>query len=80
MYFRVCVLILLLDIDECAKSTHDCGHGQQCINRVGGYVCQCPSGHVINENKACIDVDECTRFAGKVSKYFAFYAGKYIYT
>ncbi|XP_021928594.1 fibulin-1 isoform X7 [Zootermopsis nevadensis] len=55
-----------IDIDECAKSTHDCGHGQQCINRVGGYVCQCPGGHIINEKKECIDVDECTRYAGQV--------------
>ncbi|PNF34447.1 Fibulin-1 [Cryptotermes secundus] len=55
-----------VDIDECAKSTHDCGRGQLCINRVGGYICQCPSGHVLDEQKECVDVDECTRFAGQV--------------
>jgi hypothetical protein len=59
---------LLLDIDECARSTHDCGQGQSCINRVGGYICQCPSGHVVNERKECVDVDECTKFAGQVSE------------
>lgn len=63
---------MLLDIDECAKSTHDCGRGQLCINRVGGYICQCPSGHVLNEQKECVDVDECTRFAGQVSICFSF--------
>jgi hypothetical protein len=61
-------LFLLLDIDECAGSTHDCGKGQSCINRVGGYICQCPSGHVVNERKECVDVDECTKFAGQVSE------------
>jgi len=57
-----------IDIDECAASTHDCGQGQLCINRVGGYICQCPSGHVVNERKECVDVDECTKFAGQVSE------------
>jgi hypothetical protein len=80
MYFGVCIFILLLDIDECAKSTHDCGRGQLCINRAGGYVCQCPSGHALNEHKECIDIDECTRFAGKVSEYFALYSDKYMLT
>ncbi|XP_069694529.1 fibrillin-2 isoform X2 [Periplaneta americana] len=55
-----------VDIDECARSTHDCRQGQLCINRVGGYICQCPGGHTLNEQKDCVDIDECTRFQGQV--------------
>ena len=54
------------DVDECARSTHECKRNQLCQNRPGGYVCSCQPGYTIGANRECEDVDECTRFAGKV--------------
>ncbi|KZS09136.1 Fibrillin-1-like protein, partial [Daphnia magna] len=54
------------DIDECAKSTHDCKRNQLCQNRPGGYVCACQPGYTIGANRECEDIDECTRFAGQI--------------
>lgn len=54
------------DVDECAKSTHDCKRNQLCQNRPGGYVCACQPGYTIGANRECEDIDECTRFAGQV--------------
>nr|CAD7200294.1 unnamed protein product [Timema douglasi] len=54
-----------VDIDECAQGTHDCGRGQICQNRQGGYLCQCPTGYTTNHLKECVDIDECTRYAGQ---------------
>nr|CAD7265358.1 unnamed protein product [Timema shepardi] len=56
-----------VDIDECAQGTHDCGRGQICQNRQGGYLCQCPTGYTTNHLKECVDIDECTRYAGQLS-------------
>ncbi|XP_059468344.1 fibrillin-1-like [Neocloeon triangulifer] len=54
-----------LDIDECAKGTHQCASGQQCFNRQGSYACQCPPGYQINQfTKQCVDIDECTSLRG----------------
>nr|CAD7595605.1 unnamed protein product [Timema genevievae] len=55
-----------VDIDECAQGTHDCGRGQICQNRQGGYLCQCPTGYTTNHLKECVDIDECTRYAGQI--------------
>lgn len=51
-----------IDIDECANGTHECTADQTCENRIGGYVCSCPSGHVVGPNKDCIDIDECSLY------------------
>ncbi|CAG2055183.1 unnamed protein product, partial [Timema podura] len=56
-----------VDIDECAQGTHDCGRGQICQNRQGGYLCQCPTGYTTNHLKECVDIDECTRYAGQTN-------------
>ena len=54
-----------IDIDECADNTHECGTGQTCQNRQGGYACQCPAGHAFGPDKQCVDVDECSIYAGQ---------------
>ncbi|XP_028412378.1 uncharacterized protein LOC114535196 [Dendronephthya gigantea] len=46
------------DINECDNS--DCHHN--CINYPGGYTCSCNNGYRANtnDNKRCIDIDECS--------------------
>ncbi|KAL1419333.1 hypothetical protein MTO96_005416 [Rhipicephalus appendiculatus] len=55
-----------LDIDECATNTHDCRENQTCTNIPGSYSCECPIGFRMNAFRDCEDIDECTRFAGRV--------------
>ncbi|KAH6928517.1 hypothetical protein HPB50_016854 [Hyalomma asiaticum] len=55
-----------LDIDECATNTHDCRANQTCNNIPGSYSCECPIGFRMNAFRDCEDIDECTRFAGRV--------------
>nr|XP_037282116.1 fibulin-1-like isoform X2 [Rhipicephalus microplus] len=55
-----------LDIDECATNTHDCRENQTCNNIPGSYSCECPVGFRMNSFRDCEDIDECTRFAGRV--------------
>nr|CAD7426278.1 unnamed protein product [Timema monikensis] len=64
-----------VDIDECAQGTHDCGRGQICQNRQGGYLCQCPTGYTTNQLKECVDIDECTRYAGQMHTTYHCLAG-----
>ncbi|XP_043279236.1 fibrillin-2-like isoform X2 [Venturia canescens] len=54
-----------VDVDECAEGTHDCRKGQTCRNRQGGYICECPPGHVTGPNKDCVDIDECSIYASQ---------------
>lgn len=54
-----------IDIDECMDRTHQCARGQKCENRLGGYFCSCPPGHVpTSSNRECVDVDECSLYGG----------------
>ncbi|KAK8765935.1 hypothetical protein V5799_007283 [Amblyomma americanum] len=55
-----------LDIDECATNSHDCRENQTCNNLPGSYVCECPIGYRMNSFRDCEDIDECTRFSGRV--------------
>lgn len=55
-----------LDIDECATHTHECRENQTCNNIPGSYSCDCPIGFRMNAFRDCEDIDECTRFAGRV--------------
>ncbi|XP_041674532.1 fibulin-1 isoform X2 [Drosophila eugracilis] len=52
------------DIDECDSGDHNCGEGQICRNRNGGYVCTCPTGHEFKRLSTgvnvCADTNECT--------------------
>ncbi|GIY41156.1 uncharacterized protein CEXT_747461 [Caerostris extrusa] len=55
-----------VDVDECARRIAECGSGQTCRNKQGGYVCECPRGYSLNPQRVCEDVDECSRFRGQV--------------
>ncbi|XP_067136118.1 fibrillin-2-like isoform X2 [Centruroides vittatus] len=55
-----------VDIDECSRGTHECGAKQICRNRAGGYICECPTGYLMNSQRECEDIDECVRFHGQV--------------
>ena len=35
----------LLDIDECTTGVHNCTLNQQCVNKPGGYDCECVHGY-----------------------------------
>ncbi|XP_064473187.1 fibulin-1-like isoform X2 [Ornithodoros turicata] len=58
-----------VDVDECADGTHTCMPDQTCDNRPGGYSCGCPTGYHMNADRHCEDVDECSRYHGKVCAY-----------
>lgn len=50
---RVCT-----DTNECSSGTHQCS--QICINKAGGYICDCHVGYELSANKrSCLDIDEC---------------------
>ena len=53
------ILILFLDINECAKrTTNGCMH--KCHNTEGSYTCSCNNGYRLNKNKrTCNDINEC---------------------
>ncbi|KAH8406404.1 hypothetical protein KR222_000115, partial [Zaprionus bogoriensis] len=52
-----------VDIDECETGDNNCGDRQICRNRIGGYICTCPTGHVLSRLKdgsnTCMDINEC---------------------
>uniref|UniRef100_UPI00358E1191 fibulin-5-like isoform X2 n=1 Tax=Myxine glutinosa TaxID=7769 RepID=UPI00358E1191 len=47
-----------VDIDECAGGLHQCRPPHECVNAVGSYTCQCPSGFR-NYDRHCVDINEC---------------------
>ncbi|XP_064633745.1 uncharacterized protein LOC135491680 [Lineus longissimus] len=49
---------LCLDIDECAKGTHNCNASSVCVNSPGGFYCKCPDGSNM-EGNICEDINEC---------------------
>ncbi|XP_076276277.1 uncharacterized protein LOC143207096 [Lasioglossum baleicum] len=51
-----------VDINECEDGSHECSSSQTCENRMGGYVCKCPPGHVNGPNNDCVDIDECSLY------------------
>ncbi|XP_011707681.1 PREDICTED: fibrillin-1-like isoform X2 [Wasmannia auropunctata] len=55
-----------IDIDECREGTHECGKGQTCENRQGGYHCICPPGHTVGPNNDCVDIDECSIYGSGI--------------
>ena len=73
------VELICIDIDECETGQHTCKGNQQCLNRGGGYICQCPRGYTVTANGECEDIDECSRYSGQVNfskhpvLYFYFY-------
>ncbi|CAL1286688.1 unnamed protein product [Larinioides sclopetarius] len=55
-----------IDVDECERRIAECGPGQSCRNRQGGYICECPRGYSLSTQRVCEDIDECSRFRGQV--------------
>ncbi|KAK4307648.1 hypothetical protein Pmani_020604 [Petrolisthes manimaculis] len=51
-----------IDIDECLEGTHQCEGTQMCSNRQGGYICQCPRGYRLNNERQCQDINECESY------------------
>ena len=46
-------LLLIADINECSKGTHECSNG--CTNTVGSYLCYCPTGYELDAGlKTCV--------------------------
>lgn len=62
-----CLEPIFLDIDECARGTHQCSSTQICKNGYGYHVCTCPPGHKLNVNNHCEDINECEYYRGRVS-------------
>ena len=48
-----------LDVDECSERLHNCAHDKECINKPGGFQCQCPKGYFEYRDGTCRDIDEC---------------------
>ncbi|XP_077180168.1 nidogen-2 isoform X2 [Paroedura picta] len=48
------------DVNECAEGISRCSRESVCVNTVGSYRCECPSGFQLAADRAsCLDVDEC---------------------
>lgn len=60
------ILSPIIDIDECALKTANCGPDEICKNKPGGYTCSCPAGHTLNAQRRCEDVNECDFYHGQV--------------
>ena len=39
------------DINECERAGGGCHYSNSCINTVGSYICDCPEGCVLDEDK-----------------------------
>ncbi|KAJ8966733.1 hypothetical protein NQ317_010605 [Molorchus minor] len=65
------------NIDECAKvEVHQCGH--KCIDTPTGYYCECNQGYkLLEDGKACADIDECIEKPGVCSQYCSNTPGSY---
>ena len=53
------------DVNECTSNVHQChtATGAKCVNFVGDYVCECPSGYRLRTGNTCVDIDECHEWA-----------------
>ena len=42
------MFLITIDINECLNNNGSCSH--DCINTVGSYYCECPTGHHLQPN------------------------------
>ncbi|KAI5717758.1 hypothetical protein M8J77_010754 [Diaphorina citri] len=65
------------NVDECAKvETNQCGH--KCVDTLTGYYCECNTGYkLLEDGKACTDIDECIEQPGVCSQYCSNTPGSY---
>src|SRR6218665_3823914 len=55
IYSFIHLLLLFVDIDECATRNNDCKFNQICMNTAGGYSCSCPRGYRSSgPNRPCV--------------------------
>ena len=47
----LCLIIIYLDIDECATNNGGCQQG--CVNIVGSYYCNCSEGYRLGDEGVC---------------------------
>ncbi|XP_055379228.1 putative uncharacterized protein DDB_G0282133 isoform X1 [Condylostylus longicornis] len=46
------------NINECSKNNGGCSH--KCVDTPNGYYCDCEKGYKLENNKTCVDIDECS--------------------
>ncbi|XP_065212523.1 low-density lipoprotein receptor-related protein 2 isoform X2 [Planococcus citri] len=65
------------NVDECAKvEMNQCGH--KCVDTPTGYVCECNAGYkLLEDGKACADINECVESPGVCSQYCSNTPGSY---
>ena len=73
LVYKLLLLLLLIDRDECAlgkqQNGHNCPDISKCNNTIGSFECICPSGYRLNENQG---VRSCEGIKLYVTKYFKF--------
>jgi len=47
------IIIIIVDIDECTTDPKVCEINEKCVNKAGGYSCQCEQGFRRNDRGKC---------------------------
>ncbi len=54
--FLLFITNIVLDVNECAESTHNCNENSTCRNTEGSYLCPCNSGFDGDGFSACLGI------------------------